>query len=70
AEKARRAHLTLGEWIRVRIAGRRQIAIAGERDAMGYPLNWFERTGGSLADVEDFCAPDDRPATPISPLDL
>ena len=70
AEKASRAHMTLAEWIRVRIAGRRRTVVASERDALGYPLGWFERTAGSLADVGDFLAPDDPPAKPISPLEL
>jgi hypothetical protein len=70
AEKASRAHMTLAEWVRVRIAGRRRAAVASERDALGYPVGWFERTSGSLADVGDFCAPDDPPANPIAPLEL
>ena len=70
AEKASRAHMTLAEWIRVRIAGRRRVAAAGERDALGYPRGWFERTAGSLGDVGDFCAPADLPAKPITPLEL
>ena len=56
AEKARHAHMSLAEWIGVRIAGRRG---AGERDEMGYPCGWFERTCGSLMDMEDFREPAD-----------
>jgi hypothetical protein len=70
AEKARRARMTLAEWIRVRINGRRRIMAAGQRDGMGYPMGWFERSVGSLADVEDFSAPDDPPPAPIPPLNL
>ena len=53
-EKARRAHMTLAEWVRVRIAGRRRATGAADRDALGYPVGWIERTCGSLGDVEDF----------------
>ena len=35
AEKARRAHMSLAEWIGVRIAGRRGTRGAGVRDAVG-----------------------------------
>lgn len=70
AEKARRANMTLAEWIGVRIAGRRKSGKRGEHDAMGYPSGWFERTAGSLADVDDFHEPADVPAKPIAPLEL
>lgn len=70
SEKARRAHMSLAEWIGVRIAGRRGAHGAGERDEMGYPRGWFERTGGALTDVEDFCEPPDAPPTVIAPLEL
>jgi len=70
AEKARSAHMTLSEWVGMRIAGRRRARGAGARDALGYPAGWFERTGGSLADVEDFREPADPPATPVGPLEL
>ena len=70
AEKARRAHMTLAEWIRLRIAGSRRAAATGERDALGYPPGWFARTAGSLADVGDFHPPEDPPAAPITPLEL
>jgi hypothetical protein len=70
AEKARRAHMTLAEWIGMRIAGRRRAHSASDRDALGYPAGWFERTSGSLADVEDFREPADPPAAPVAPLEL
>jgi len=70
AEKARRAHMTLAEWIRVRIAGRRRPSVGGERDSLGYPHGWFERTCGSLADVEDFHAPPDPAGIPVAPIEL
>ena len=70
AEKARRAHMTLAEWIGLRIAGRRGAGNAGERDALGFPAGWFERTSGSLAEVEDFREPADPPVAPVAPLEL
>lgn len=70
AEKARRAHMTLAEWVGVRIAGRRRARGAVGRDALGYPAGWFERTGGSLAEVEDFREPADPPVAPVAPLEL
>ena len=69
-EKARRAHLTLAEWVRVRIAGRRRTREVAERDRLGYPPGWFERTCGSLAGVEDFREPADAPAAPVPPIEL
>ena len=45
-EKARRAHMTLAEWVRVRIAGRRRTTGATDRDALGYPAGWFELAKG------------------------
>ena len=69
AENARRAHMTLAEWISARIAGRHRARAAGGRDGLGYPPGWFERTFGALADVEDFCEPADRPAAPVPPLE-
>ena len=70
AEKARRAHLTLAEWIGLRIAGRRRTrGAAAGRDALGYPAGWFERIGGSLAEVEDFREPADPPVAPVAPLE-
>ena len=69
-EKARRANLTLSEWIGHRIAGRCRVRAAGERDALGYPVGWFERTNGALAAVEDFCEPADPPPASIAPLEL
>ena len=70
AEKARRANLTVSEWIARRIAGKSRVRASGVRDAMGYPTGWFERTAGSLADVEDFREPGDPRPAPIAPLDL
>ncbi len=70
AEKARRAHMTLAEWIGLRIAGRRRVRSAGGRDALGYPAGWFERISGSLAEVEDFREPADPPVVPVAPLEL
>lgn len=67
AEKARRAHMTLAEWVGMRIAGRRRARSACERDARGYPPGWFERISGSLADVEDFREPADPPLAPVAP---
>ena len=69
-ERARQAQMTLSEWISTRIAGRRSARSRGERDRFGYPAGWFERTVGSLADVEDFCEPADPPLRPITPLNL
>jgi hypothetical protein len=70
AEKARRAHMTLAEWIGMRIAGRRRARSTSERDALGHPAGWFARTGGSLADVEDFHEPADPPVAPVAPPEL
>ena len=70
AEKARRAHMTLAEWAGLRIAGRRRARSAGGRDALGYPPGWFERTSGSLAEVEDFREAADPPVAPAAPLEL
>ena len=69
-EKARRAHLTLAEWVRVRIAGRGRTRAAAERDSLGYPPGWFERTCGSLSEVEDFREPADPAAAPMPPIEL
>ena len=69
AEKARRAHLTLSEWISARIAGRRHARGPGGRDALGYPPGWFERTCGALSELEDFREPVDPPAAPVAPLE-
>jgi len=69
-EKAHRAHLTLADWVRVRIAGRRRSREAGESDSLGYPPGWFERTCGSLADVEVFREPADPAAAPVPPIEL
>ena len=69
-EQARRAHLTLAEWVRVRIAGRRRTREVAERDPLGYPPGWFERTCGSLAGVEDFREPADAAAAPLPPIEL
>jgi len=69
-EKARRANLTVSEWIGDRIAGRCRVRAAGARDALGYPAGWFERTAGSLAGEEDFHEPADPPPTPVAPLEL
>lgn len=68
--KARRAHMTLAEWVGLRIAGRRRARVTGERDALGYPPGWFERTSGSLADVADFREPADPSVPPVAPLEL
>ncbi len=70
ADKARRAHMTLAEWVGLRIAGRRRARGTGGRDALGYPAGWFERTSGSLAEVEDFREPADPPVAPVAPLEL
>jgi hypothetical protein len=70
AEKARRAHMTLAEWAGLRIAGRRMSRDTSGRDALGYPVGWFERTCGALAEVEDFYEPADPPVAPVAPLDL
>ena len=69
-EQARRAHLTLAEWVRVRIAGRRGMREVAERDRLGYPPGWFERTCGSLAGVEDFREPADAAVAPLPPIEL
>ena len=70
AEKARRANFTLSVWISLRIAGHHRARAAGERDALGYPEGWFERTAGSLAGVEDFREPADPAPAPVVPLEL
>lgn len=69
-EKARRANMTLSEWASLRIMGRTRVRAAGERDEKGYPIGWFERTDGALADVEDFREPEDHPAPPVAPIEL
>ena len=69
AAKARRANLTVSEWIARRIAGRSRVRTAGTRDALGYPTGWFERTTGALVGVEDFCEPADLSPTPVGPLE-
>jgi hypothetical protein len=43
---------------------------AASGGGLGYPLGWFERTMGALADVEDLREPEDRPAPPVSPIEL
>lgn len=70
AERARRANLTVSEWIARRIAGRSRVRGSGVRDALGYPGEWFERTTGALAGVEDFREPPDLPPAAITPLEL
>lgn len=65
-ERARRARMTLAEWISLRITGRTRGRTAGERDELGYPPGWFERTAGALADVDDFREPEDHPEPPIA----
>jgi hypothetical protein len=57
--------MTLFYWIGLRIAGRRARK-ASEPDAMGYPAGWFERTSGSLADMDDFREPEDPPVAPVT----
>ncbi len=69
-ETARLANMTLTEWAALRIVGRSCPPAGGELDEKGYPIGWFERHAGALADVEDFCEPEDRPAPPIEPLEL
>jgi len=68
-ERARRANMTLEAWISSRIAGRRN-RVGTERDSMGYPSGWFERTTGALADVEDLREPEDPPATSIAAIEF
>lgn len=67
-EKARRANMTLSEWAALRIAGS-SVRATGELDEKGYPIGWFERHAGALADVEDFREPKDRLAPPIDPIE-
>ena len=43
---------------------------ADENDEFGYPKGWFEKTCGSLADVDDFAEPPDHPPKPVEPLNL
>ena len=69
-EGARRANMSLADWIGLRIAGRRGVRAEGDFDDKGYPLGWCERTCGSLEDMEDFCEPADPPPTPIAPMIL
>ena len=69
-EKARHANMTLSEWVSLRIMGRTRVRAAGERDEKGYPIGWFERHAGALADVEDFREPEDHPEPPIAPIEL
>lgn len=61
--RARQANQSVSEWVRARIADGLPSPQPRERDAMGYPPAWFERMEGSLADVDDFCVPEDPPAT-------
>jgi hypothetical protein len=68
-ERANRANMTLAEWIASRIGGG-QDRVGGVRDSMGYPTDWFERTTGALADLEDFREPEDHPATNIPAIEL
>lgn len=70
AEKSRNARMTLSEWIALRILGRRGASSNGERDELGYTKGWFEKTCGSLSDVDDFVEPADRPPEPIPALNL
>ena len=65
-EKARRAHMTLEQWASLRIIGRGRARSPSDCDELGYPPGWFERTAGALADVNDFCEPEDRPEPPIA----
>ena len=66
--RARRAKMSVEEWVASRITGLRGGAM-GERDSMGYPKDWFERTTGSLADV-DIREPEDPPFRAIPAIDL
>ncbi len=66
--RARRAKMTLAEWIAARIVGRASPQV--ERDGMGYPHGWFERTAGSLADVADLTEPEDRLVPPSESIEL
>ena len=68
-EGARLARMSLGEWINLRIAGGRRPRSNEGLDDMGYPHGWFERTEGSLADVDDFEEPSDCPAKPVPSLE-
>jgi hypothetical protein len=69
-EKARRANMPLSEWARLRLTGRRRVHVAVPCDEMGYPIGWFDRHAGALADVTDFREPEDRPESPIEPIEL
>lgn len=70
AEKSQNAHMTLSEWIALRILGRRGARSNGERDELGYPMGWYDKTCGSLSDVDDFIEPADRPPKAIPALNL
>lgn len=70
AEKARLADLTISEWISQRIVGRRRGRVSREeRDVLGYPVGWFDRTTESLGDVADFREPSDPPPAFVAPLE-
>lgn len=62
--------MTVSEWIAFRILGRRGPQSDGERDELGYPKGWFEKTCGSLSDVEDFVEPPDPVPERVPPLNL
>ncbi|MEO8352690.1 MAG: hypothetical protein ABI680_13225 [Chthoniobacteraceae bacterium] len=67
--RARLANLTLEEWAAARIGGCHRDP-GMPRDAMGYPIGWFERTEGVLADVEDLREPEDRPSAAVGGVEL
>lgn len=70
-EKSRSARMTLSEWIALRIlGGRRGMRSSIQRDNLGFPKGWFESTFASLADVDDFVEPADRPPEPSAALNL
>ncbi len=69
-ENSRHAQMTLSEWIALRILGRSRIRSSRDLDELGYPKEWFAMTCGSLADVDDFVEPADRPPNPIAALNL
>ena len=68
--EARRARVSVSEWIAARILGRRRPRADIARDDRGYPLGWFEQTHGSLADVQDLVPPADTPPEAVRSIEL
>ena len=61
--RAKRAHKSVSAWVKELVTG-------GKTDANGWPVGYFERTYGSLADVDDFAAPAKGVDRSVQVLDL